>query len=332
MIVPTWRVWALALVAALAVHAALAVGFYLPKPGVPEKTAGPPVSVSGSLAGILGSTPSEPVETTEVAEKVEPVKASEVPTPVEPYVKPLPLAPSKPADEMQPVRAAQETANRTRDQAPVEPLAARSVSEAPVAAVVPPERAEVTSPSPQANEAVEAKPEEVVAQPVAPARVVEESKPTERQAEPPKRREKEKQRCERAKKAERERRARAKQRRKAAAKSRAGSTRQGAAGIARGGQSGRSRASQGAVRNYGARVRSRILANRPSASGAGRAVISFGVSRGGALRYARVSRSSGKASLDRAALSAVRRSSPFPRPPSGATARQLIFSISFTFR
>jgi TonB family protein len=36
--------------------------------------------------------------------------------------------------------------------------------------------------------------------------------------------------------------------------------------------------------------------------------------------------------LDRAALVAVRRGSPFPMPPRGATRRQLRFTIPFNFR
>lgn len=114
--------------------------------------------------------------------------------------------------------------------------------------------------------------------------------------------------------------------------SRAGDSRQGAGGSSRGGRGGSQAASAGAVHSYAARVRARILANRPGSVGHGRVVVSFGLSSSGGLRYASVARSSGSSILDQAALAAVRHSSPFPSPPSGASARQLQFSISFTFQ
>jgi len=96
---------------------------------------------------------------------------------------------------------------------------------------------------------------------------------------------------------------------------------------------GQASASRGAVRNYAARVRARVARNKPRSGRArGTAVVSFGVSRSGGLRYARLVRSSGNSSLDSAALSAVRRASPFPTPPRGASLRQLSFSIPFHFR
>jgi protein TonB len=96
---------------------------------------------------------------------------------------------------------------------------------------------------------------------------------------------------------------------------------------------GRVSASAGAIVGYAAKVRSRVASNRPSVGGkGGTAVVSFGVTTGGGLAYARLARSSGMPALDQAALAAVRRSAPFPPPPSGATARQLAFSIPFHFR
>jgi protein TonB len=92
-------------------------------------------------------------------------------------------------------------------------------------------------------------------------------------------------------------------------------------------------ASRGAINNYKARVRARIARNRPRGLGArGTPVVSFGVSRSGSLRYARLTRSSGNRSLDSAALSAVRRASPFPTPPRGSSLRELSFNIPFYFR
>jgi protein TonB len=96
---------------------------------------------------------------------------------------------------------------------------------------------------------------------------------------------------------------------------------------------GRVSASAGAMVGYAARVRARVASNRPSVAGrGGTAVISFAVTAGGGLAYARLTRSSGTPALDQAALTAVRRSAPFPAPPAGAAARQLAFSIPFHFR
>ncbi len=93
------------------------------------------------------------------------------------------------------------------------------------------------------------------------------------------------------------------------------------------------RASLRRVRQYGSLVRARISRYRPRGSGRTcRVVVSFSLSRSGSLRSARVARSSCDSALARAALSAVRRASPYPRPPAGMTAAQLRFSIPFRFR
>jgi TonB family protein len=90
------------------------------------------------------------------------------------------------------------------------------------------------------------------------------------------------------------------------------------------------RASSSSVRAYGRRVRGRILQRARGGGGSGTAVVSFGVSLSGGLRYARIARSSGKKYLDRRALAAVRGS--YPRPPKGATSSQLRFTIAISFR
>lgn len=96
--------------------------------------------------------------------------------------------------------------------------------------------------------------------------------------------------------------------------------------------SGRVSASQGEIRNYGAIVRARIARNRPAAKGAkGNARIAIALSASGGLISARIVTSSGNAELDRSALAAVHRSSPFPAPPKGATRDQLSFTIPFQF-
>jgi len=93
------------------------------------------------------------------------------------------------------------------------------------------------------------------------------------------------------------------------------------------------RASLRRVRQYGSLVRARISRYRPRGSGSKcRVVVSFSLSRSGSLRSARIARSNCDSALARAALSAVRRASPYPRPPAGMTAAQLRFSIPFRFR
>jgi len=92
-------------------------------------------------------------------------------------------------------------------------------------------------------------------------------------------------------------------------------------------------ASRGDILDYAARVNAWIARNKPSARGVrGRAVVYFKLSSTGRLISARIARSSGDQRLDRAAVTAVQRSSPFPRPPKGATSAQLRFSFPVTFR
>lgn len=97
--------------------------------------------------------------------------------------------------------------------------------------------------------------------------------------------------------------------------------------------SGRAGASPGAVSNYAALVRARIAQHKPASGPApGSAMVAFSLSRSGGLLAARVSRSSGNAALDQAALGAVRRAAPFPPPPAGMSPAQLRFFIPFYFR
>ena len=95
----------------------------------------------------------------------------------------------------------------------------------------------------------------------------------------------------------------------------------------------RASASAGDIAGYAARVRARVAGNKPSRGGArGTPWVSFGVSSSGGLSYARLSRSSGNGALDQAALSAVRRSAPFPPPPAGVPQSRLTFSMPFYFK
>lgn len=109
------------------------------------------------------------------------------------------------------------------------------------------------------------------------------------------------------------------------------SDREGQAGL-NGGAAGKSGASGSAINAYASRVRARILSRRPGSAGYGTAVVSFGLTTSGGLQYVRIARSSGNRTLDQKALASVRGASPFPAPPSGATASQLRFSIPFQFR
>jgi protein TonB len=132
---------------------------------------------------------------------------------------------------------------------------------------------------------------------------------------------------EEAEKKEREQRARA-----ASRASSAGSTtsRGNAASAAVG---GRVSASRGNILNYAARIRAVLARHKPAGDGRrGTTRVSFGLTTTGDLKYAEVSKSSGRADLDKAALAAVRRAAPFGQPPVGASDKQLRFTIPFYFR
>lgn len=110
-----------------------------------------------------------------------------------------------------------------------------------------------------------------------------------------------------------------------------GTTSKAQAGKGTGGE--RATASTGALLNYASHVRARVAANKPSGGGLrGTATVSFGLTTSGGLAFASVARSSGNTALDGLAVSAVRQSAPFPRPPDGATTAQLRFSIPFYFQ
>ncbi len=93
---------------------------------------------------------------------------------------------------------------------------------------------------------------------------------------------------------------------------------------------GRISASAGSAVNYAALVRARVAAHKPSGGGDhGTAVVAFSVSGSGALRSARIARSSGNSSLDGRVVAAVRNAGPFPPPPAGAN---LNFAMPFYFK
>ena len=82
--------------------------------------------------------------------------------------------------------------------------------------------------------------------------------------------------------------------------------------------------------SYGARVRAAIGSHKPRSVGAtGSATVSFAIGPFGGLQSLRISRSSGKAQLDQAALASVRNAAPFAPPPSGTNPS---YSIQIFFR
>ena len=65
---------------------------------------------------------------------------------------------------------------------------------------------------------------------------------------------------------------------------------------------------------YSAKVWSALARHKPNAGQRGSATVTFAIGAGGALRFVRVSQSSGNARLDQLALATVRNAAPFPSP------------------
>ncbi len=271
--------WIVALSCAIAIHVALLIGLEPQKHGALEKPSGATVTVSGSLARVLGGA-----TIAEVAEhdSAKPVKTKET----------------------EPTHTAVEAVQTH----PTEGNRAFGETQAASA---------VTSSS--AIEALSETQEAITSVQTVDAKSIEEIKPVAIEKKQLKLKKTFKGRS-------------AKRREKKSKKSRAGSRKKNSAGTTRGEGGGKGKASAGSIQGYASRVRARILSRRPSATGRGRVVVSFAITQSGGLRYATVRRGSGNATLDRAALAAVRRASPFPRPPVGASAHQLRFSIPFSFR
>jgi protein TonB len=87
------------------------------------------------------------------------------------------------------------------------------------------------------------------------------------------------------------------------------------------------------VSNYPGKVRSKLarVARSVRAKGRGEVVVAFAVGSNGGVRSARVTRSSGVASVDQAALQAIRKASPFPPIPANAGRSSWEFSIPLAF-
>jgi len=69
------------------------------------------------------------------------------------------------------------------------------------------------------------------------------------------------------------------------------------------------------ARGYSANIWSTLARRKPNAGQRGSTTVTFAIGPAGALRFVRVSRSSGNARLDQLALATVRAGAPFPPPP-----------------
>lgn len=322
----SFKSWSIVLPVSAAVHFAALVGLKPLSEGVQEPPAGAEISVAASLAGIMGQVAKMTEEvTTEEDQSVQPTEMSAV-TDATKQTTPLPNQVA--AIEPQTV---EKVSQKPLQESNIQPTEAKSVaedtkpvsatvSEAQSATEVPVAALQSATPTPMQDlEAASQVEPTSVAIPTATEAEPVSAHPVDAKPKPVK-----------PKKAKRKK--TPKKTKKRAARTPPGNNRRGTAGQQRGGKKGTSRASSGAILSYGARVRARIVGNRPGAAGTGRVVVSFGLSSTGGLRFARIARSSGSSSVDRAALSAVRRSSPFPRPPKGASSGQLRFSIPFHFQ
>ena len=83
---------------------------------------------------------------------------------------------------------------------------------------------------------------------------------------------------------------------------------------------------------YRSQVWGKLARHRPRLGKPGSTTVVFGIGPSGALRSARVGRSSGNTALDQRALAAVRAAAPFPAPSGGMSATALTFSIQIYFR
>ena len=293
--------WLLAGLLAVAFHAAILVGWRTPVSSMTATPRGPVVEMATSLAGIMG-------QAAQVAEMRPPETTREVEQPVEKVVDPL--TPDAISDQKPFEVAATAPFVIPRELKAAEPLPMVTPTEVPVLEAMPPTLKPV-----QPKKTTETKPKELKEKP--PPKKTTETKPKELKQKPPPKELK-------TKKVVKEKKAVKQQRTQRAVT--LGNSKRGQGGKAKKVR----RASTSTVRSYGRRVRTRILRRARGGAGSGTAVVTFGISSSGQVRYARISRSSGKSKLDRRALAAVRGS--FPKPPKGANSGQLNFSIAISFR
>ena len=79
---------------------------------------------------------------------------------------------------------------------------------------------------------------------------------------------------------------------------------------------------------YNGRVFGALARHKPNVGRRGSTKVAFGIGAGGQLAFVRVVGSSGDTSLDRLAVTTVRKAAPFPRPPAGPAT----YSIRIYFR
>ncbi|MER9895340.1 TonB family protein [Mesorhizobium sp. M0119] len=97
---------------------------------------------------------------------------------------------------------------------------------------------------------------------------------------------------------------------------------------------GKSSIGNAAVTNYPGKIRSKLVQafNSTRTRATGTATVAFTVASNGSVRSARLTGSSGVAALDKAALDAVRRASPFPPIPDGAGRSAWQFEVPLGIR
>ncbi len=96
---------------------------------------------------------------------------------------------------------------------------------------------------------------------------------------------------------------------------------------------GRISASQGAILNYGAKLRAMISSHTPRNIRKTSVRLGFSVAPSGGLMGASILASSGDPGVDSRILELVRELAPrFPQPPEGASASQLTYNIEIIFR
>jgi protein TonB len=309
---------------------------------VPELS--PAATPSSSIAPVLTADLSAPPIESDLPAAPSPVMSEIVPTETLAAIAPTTpdLAPADPAPAVSAATTeTQEAATPAVEAKPVEPVAqpvqtAVLTTLKPVEELMPQEVPEELAPLPEAKP-VEVQPVEkpVETKPVEAKRVA--PKPVEKKiaenAEPTRKPPREK-----AEKADRKRKAEAPSRGNAETESRRGASVANSNTTARDGGTGRSReAGSGAAANsnYKGKVRAKIARSTQMPSKAkrlgitGRAQVAFIVTPSGAAQNIVLASSAGNPVLDEAALSAVRRASPFPPMPQGMS--QLSLSVPITF-
>lgn len=82
---------------------------------------------------------------------------------------------------------------------------------------------------------------------------------------------------------------------------------------------------------WGAKIRARVARRTPRGKGAGTVLVDLTVARNGQLLNSRIVRSSGNATLDQAALAAVRSAGRFPAAPKKLRLTQMSFTLPIQF-